>query len=81
MAAADTIYADLSARVDRYRLRYKGEFPHDLPITLNEWAWLGDRLYGNDRQMFGVPIDFLGIPLRLVADVFETKDGALVVKP
>ena len=79
--AAATIYTELSARIDRYRTRYKGELPHELPLTLDEWAWLGERLYGNDVQLFGVPDDFKGIPLRLVEGVFEAKDGALVVKP
>jgi hypothetical protein len=76
-----TIYADLHARIERFRLRYKGEFPKELPVTLDEWSWLGERLYGNDKHMFAVPMDFMGVPLRLVDGVYETKDGALVVRP
>lgn len=73
-----SIQAVLTARIDRYRTRYEGKLPKELPVTLDEWAWLSEDIYG-----FGSGVDataYQGIPLTLVEGVFETKDGGLVVR-
>lgn len=67
----------LTDRINRYRTRYKGDLPKELPVTLDEWAQISAEIYGGE----GVDAtSFLGVPLVLVEGVYETKDGGLVVR-
>lgn len=71
------IREDLTARINRYRTRYRGALPKELPVTLDEWALLSEDLYG----FAGVDAtQFLGVPLSLVDAVFESADGSIVVR-
>lgn len=77
MAKADTILDDLTGRMNNYRTP-QGTDRNELPITLNEMAWLAQKLYGTSLVM---PRHYRGRQLRLVAEIFEPRPGTVVVKP
>lgn len=76
MATPATIGVDLADRIMRYRTRYNSDPPH-VPITLDELAWLAEAK-GNIERM---PIEFDGVPLKLVKHVFIEPGGGVVVRP
>lgn len=80
MATAATICADLTDRIARYQDRYK-ERPKNLPITLDELAWLAEAWHGPLTRQTPTPMSFSGVPLRLVEEVFIGEGGSVVVRP
>lgn len=85
MSHASTICSDLQHRIAAYQARY-GKLPDKLPVTLDEWAWLGEwcayaeALRKGSAPLLQVPREFAGIRLHLHEMVFERPDGSLVVR-
>ena len=86
MSKPDTICTDLQGRLDKFKTRY-GYLPEKLPVTLDEWAWLGEwmayakALRHGSAARLQVPMEFAGVPLSLVARVVENADGSMQVLP
>ncbi len=77
MSSHATIVADLQARLDRlHHVHY--EKPDNLPITLDELAWLADQRTHRPNQPPYMPTYWNGVPLRLVVKIVDVAGGVVV---
>lgn len=70
------VATELDERLQCYCARY-GRLPDTLPVTLDEWVLLAERIWGGYPLKF-VPTHYGGVQLRLVSEIFDIGDATIV---